>query len=50
VLGKTSKESGEDLAEFSRTSTSLRCTGLSGAQASPATNSSLSGKSQRRCG
>jgi hypothetical protein len=32
------------LAEFSQTSTSLWCTGLSGAQAGPATNSSLSGK------
>jgi hypothetical protein len=33
------------LDEFSQTSTSLWCTGLSGAQAGPATNSSLLGKS-----
>jgi hypothetical protein len=51
VLGKTSKENGEDLAEFSQTRTSMWCTGLSGvhgtvsgAQAGPATNLSLSRK------
>jgi hypothetical protein len=33
------------LDEFSQTSTSLWCTGLSGAQAGPTTNSSLLGKS-----
>jgi hypothetical protein len=57
VLGKTSKESGEDLAEFSQTSTNLWCTGLSCvhrtmscAQASPATNSSLLGIHRGHCG
>jgi hypothetical protein len=57
VLGKTSKESGEDLAEFSQTSTNLWCTRLSGvqrtvscAQAGLATNSSHSGIHQGRCG
>jgi hypothetical protein len=34
------------LAKFSKISTSQWCTGLSGAQAGPATNSSLSGKSE----